>query len=89
MANLGIGQVSNLGLVYQAKEFGKLMSIFWYQERASPVDPVGIIVSCGTDGVRPRRGASLLGRPTGYEKKLDKCPDLGLIYGSDRRRTRV
>jgi hypothetical protein len=28
--------MSSLGLVHQANEFGKLMSIFWYQERASP-----------------------------------------------------
>jgi hypothetical protein len=27
--------MSNLGLVHQAKEFGKLMSIFWYQEWAA------------------------------------------------------
>jgi hypothetical protein len=52
MANLGIGQMSNLGLVHQANEFGKLMSIFWYQERASPpsrlnVDP-GLYESVAT-----------------------------------------
>ncbi len=35
VANPGIGQISNLGLVHQAKEFGKLMSIFWYQEWAA------------------------------------------------------
>ena len=35
MANPEIGQMSNLGSVHQAKEFVKLMSIFWYQEWAA------------------------------------------------------